>query len=271
MAESNEAGEIARAVAEQLGSLVPVVGVKLVIQDPEGPFHEAYSDGVRTPGVTPLELCGGDSSVLQNLIEHRAVVLEPAGAGASNGRGASAVAGVRSGDGAAAEAGPELQPGCLLGVFDGDGLTGVLALWIAQGHSLEPYRGLLARLSLQLSPTVRNTRLYERMKALHLSTLKGLSTALNAKDYYTLGHAARVATYVVLLLRELGWKDRLLGPSADAALLHDIGKLGISDRVLPKQGPLTSEEWDLMRQHPIPRWSPLSYACSAVCGHGGSG
>ena len=120
-----------------------------------------------------------------------------------------------------------------------------------RGHSLAPHRDLLARIGLQFSMAVGNSRLYEEMRALHVNTLKGLSTALSAKDYYTLGHAARVSTYAVLLLQELGWDPRLLGECADAAFLHDIGKIGVSDRILLKQGPLNAEEWELMRQHPV--------------------
>ena len=54
---------------------------------------------------------------------------------------------------------------------------------------------------------IDNAELYEGIKGMHLSNLKALSSALNAKDYYTLGHAARVAAYMALLGRELGWPD----------------------------------------------------------------
>jgi len=97
---------------------------------------------------------------------------------------------------------------------------------------------------------IHNARLYEEVKHLHLGNLKALSSALSAKDYYTLGHAARVSAYMTLLGRELGWADERLAEVQDAAYLHDIGKIAVSDRVLLKAGPLNSEEWDLMRQHP---------------------
>ena len=71
---------------------------------------------------------------------------------------------------------------------------------------------------------------------MHLSNLKALSSALNAKDYYTLGHAARVAAYMVLLGHELGWLEELMRQVEEAAYLHDIGKIGISDRVLLEAG-----------------------------------
>ena len=65
--------------------------------------------------------------------------------------------------------------------------------------------GVLERVGVHLSLAAHNARLYQEIKTLHLSNLKGLSTALNAKDYYTFGHAARVAAYTVLLGEELGW------------------------------------------------------------------
>ena len=55
---------------------------------------------------------------------------------------------------------------------------------------------------------------------------------------------------MALLGRELGWPDERLEEVENVAFLHDIGKIGVSDRVLLKAGPLTSEEWELMRQHP---------------------
>jgi excisionase family DNA binding protein len=97
---------------------------------------------------------------------------------------------------------------------------------------------------------LEHAELYEEVKNLHLGNLRALSSALSAKDYYTLGHANRVAAYMALLGRELGWPDERLEEVENVAFLHDIGKIGVSDRVLLKAGPLTSEEWELIRQHP---------------------
>ena len=62
-------------------------------------------------------------------------------------------------------------------------------------------RSLLERVGTQLSLALNNARLYEDIKHMHLGNLKALSSALNAKDYYTLGHAARVSAYMVLMGR----------------------------------------------------------------------
>ena len=110
---------------------------------------------------------------------------------------------------------------------------------------------LLERVATQLSLAVKNAQLYEEIKQMHLGNLKALSSALNAKDYYTLGHAARVAAYTVLLGRRLGWEKDLLTSIEEAAYLHDIGKISISDRVLLKPGRLNSQEWQQMKLHPV--------------------
>ena len=133
------------------------------------------------------------------------------------------------------------------------------ASWSARSHlaSAAPDafdkvdRSLLERVGTQLSLALNNARLYEDIKRMHLSNLKALSSALNAKDYYTLGHAARVSSYMVLMGHELGWSEEYSRQAEEAAYLHDIGKIGISDRVLLKPGKLNAQEWELMRQHPV--------------------
>ncbi len=129
---------------------------------------------------------------------------------------------------------------------------GILALGSAHPGAFDAVdRRLLERVGAHLSLAVHNAELYSGIKRMHLSNLKALSSALNAKDYYTLGHAARVAAYMVLLGRELGWEPDLVRSVEEAAYLHDIGKIGVSDRVLLKPGGLNAHEWELMRQHPV--------------------
>jgi diguanylate cyclase (GGDEF)-like protein len=98
---------------------------------------------------------------------------------------------------------------------------------------------------------IENARLFEQTKSLHLENLRGLTSALTAKDYYTLGHAGRVSAYMVLLGEELGWDKGLLERVEEASYLHDIGMIGVSDTVLLKRGPLSEEEWEQIRQHPV--------------------
>jgi diguanylate cyclase (GGDEF)-like protein/excisionase family DNA binding protein len=114
-------------------------------------------------------------------------------------------------------------------------------------HEVEFVRAL----SDQAAAAIHNARLYDDIKRMHLNNLKALGAALNAKDFYTLGHAARVSGYMVLLGQELGWPADFIEQAEEAAYLHDIGKIGITDRVLLKPGKLNRQEWDIMRQHPV--------------------
>ena len=103
----------------------------------------------------------------------------------------------------------------------------------------------------QAAMALHNAQLFEDMKGMHLGNLRALSSALTAKDFYTIGHTARVAAYAVLLAEELGWTPRAIQQLEEATYLHDIGKIAVADRVLLKSGPLTEEEWGLMKQHPV--------------------
>ena len=103
----------------------------------------------------------------------------------------------------------------------------------------------------QAALAIHNAQLFGDMKGMHLGNLRALSSALSAKDFYTIGHTARVAAYAVLLAEELHWTPRAVQQLEEATYLHDIGKIAVSDRVLLKSGPLTDEEWGLMRRHPV--------------------
>jgi response regulator RpfG family c-di-GMP phosphodiesterase len=91
--------------------------------------------------------------------------------------------------------------------------------------------------------------------ALHLiersyeDTLQALGAAIDLRDNGTAGHSQRVCRYSIEIARAMGWSNKQLGTLARGAHLHDIGKLGVSDSILLKPGPLTAEEWKLMQQH----------------------
>ncbi len=81
-------------------------------------------------------------------------------------------------------------------------------------------------------------------------TLSGWSHALDLRDRETEGHSARVTALSVRLAQRMGVRDEDLEHFRRGALLHDIGKIGIPDSILHKAGPLTPEEWAIMRRHP---------------------
>lgn len=87
-------------------------------------------------------------------------------------------------------------------------------------------------------------------KELFFSSIRMLSAAIDAKDPYTRGHSERVKDYSLIIARQLGMKPYELERLEIAALLHDVGKIGIEDRILRKPTNLTPEEFDIMKTHP---------------------
>ena len=89
----------------------------------------------------------------------------------------------------------------------------------------------------------------EELEALHRRTLETLAVAIDTRDNTTQVHLQRVQVYALAVGQELGLSEAELQSLNIAALLHDIGKLGIPDHILLKPGPLTAEEWDKMKTH----------------------
>jgi diguanylate cyclase (GGDEF)-like protein len=231
---SLDMGHIADAAVAGLERLVPVSSFALAMADGES----WYLVHTPEPGRMPAQLEALEASsraALEQLQAEGVIVVE--GGEPPDGRHS-----LWGGEGSHVA----------IGLFDRERLVGALMMSSEVPGAFESVgRSLLERVGVHLSLAAHNARLYQEIKALHLGNLKGLSTALNAKDYYTLGHAARVAAYMVLLGRELGWEVDTIEQVREAAYLHDIGKIGVSDRVLLKQGTLNAEEWELMRQHPV--------------------
>lgn len=92
---------------------------------------------------------------------------------------------------------------------------------------------------------------YAETRELFLGTIQALSQAIDAKDGFTRGHADRVSRIAGAIARELGLSEKQIDEVELAGLLHDIGKIGIEDRVLMKPARLDSDETELMRRHPI--------------------
>jgi putative nucleotidyltransferase with HDIG domain len=86
---------------------------------------------------------------------------------------------------------------------------------------------------------------------LFLGSIRMLAAAIDEKDPYTRGHSGRVAKYSIIIAQQLGLPSAELEKIRISALLHDVGKIGVDDRVLKKPGALTTEEFALMKQHPL--------------------
>jgi putative nucleotidyltransferase with HDIG domain len=96
------------------------------------------------------------------------------------------------------------------------------------------------------------------LRRAHRDTIAALSRSMEAKDSYTSGHTERVAAIAVGLARELGYRSEELEAIEIGALLHDIGKIGVPEQIIRKQGPLDEKEWKVMKSHPIISDSILS-------------
>jgi HD-GYP domain-containing protein (c-di-GMP phosphodiesterase class II) len=85
---------------------------------------------------------------------------------------------------------------------------------------------------------------------LFLGTVKALAAAIDGKDPYTRGHSERVSRFSVATAQALGLPDDEIEKIRISALLHDVGKIGIDDRVLKKPSALSDQEFEIMKTHP---------------------
>lgn len=93
-------------------------------------------------------------------------------------------------------------------------------------------------------------RAAEENRQLFLGTVKGLAAAIDGKDPYTRGHSERVSRFSVAIAQGLDLPDDEIEKIRISAILHDVGKIGIDDKVLKKPAALTDEEFEVMKQHP---------------------
>ncbi|MCM2279362.1 MAG: HD domain-containing protein [Oligoflexia bacterium] len=114
---------------------------------------------------------------------------------------------------------------------------------------------LLQSLSDQVAIAVENSRLYTELKESFFGTVEALAEAIEKKDKYTGGHTKRVVHYSLCIARHLEVEGAPV--SAEqlerirlGAVLHDVGKIGVEDKVLKKQSQLDDQEWKLMKTHP---------------------
>lgn len=123
-----------------------------------------------------------------------------------------------------------------------------IGLVIAQVLAVTPLA--LPLFALPLIIAQQTYRWYMGYREAYADTIKALVGLIEAKDPYTRGHSERVAGYAVELGRRLGLGARVVERLEYAALLHDFGKVGVPASLLTKPGPLTAEEFDIVRTHP---------------------
>lgn len=117
----------------------------------------------------------------------------------------------------------------------------------------------LEAFAAQAAIAVENALLYAKIEGTYEQTLQALVALLDRRDVETENHSLRVVEYTLLIARKLGFRGRSLRPIKWGALLHDIGKIGIEDRILHKPEKLTPEEWEIMKTHPIIGYEALKH------------
>jgi len=108
------------------------------------------------------------------------------------------------------------------------------------------------RMSESIRDAIENLKRAARENhELFINSIRALAAAIDAKDPYTRGHSERVARYSSLVAREMGLSSEDVRRVRLSALLHDVGKIGIDDRILLKPTALTEEEFEIMKSHPV--------------------
>jgi putative nucleotidyltransferase with HDIG domain len=121
-------------------------------------------------------------------------------------------------------------------------------------QSSEPFSSLdlelINVLASQASISIENVRLYHNIRNNYLKTIRAFALAVEAKDEYTHGHSENVMKYAVMIAKHLNLPHQEIERVQYAGLLHDIGKIGVSEYILNKPGKLTPQEFQEIKKHP---------------------
>ena len=154
-------------------------------------------------------------------------------------------------------------------------VKGVLEIFQREPLVLQPEGyAFLEMLAGQAAIAIDNSELFEHLQSSNAelgmaygNTLEGWANALELRDKETEGHTRRVAELSTRLAQTMGIRENDILQVYRGALLHDIGKMGVPDSIVLKPGPLTEEEWAIMRKHPqyaCDMLSPIAYLRQAL-------
>jgi HD-GYP domain-containing protein (c-di-GMP phosphodiesterase class II) len=132
----------------------------------------------------------------------------------------------------------------VLGVLYADNLS-------QPGAFIDSDLDLLALIGNQAGMAIQRARLQNELEQSFFDTIRAIVATIDAKDGYTHRHSERVATFAVRLARELGRETEELVTIRLAALVHDVGKVGVPEAILNKPGQLTEDEFGQMKMHPV--------------------
>lgn len=112
-------------------------------------------------------------------------------------------------------------------------------------------RQILHTLASQAAIAIENARLFERTQNAYYDTISSLAVAIEKRDPYTSGHSERVTAYAVDLARRIGLPEDQTKIIQYSGLLHDIGKIGVSDSILNKKSLLSETDLSMVKEHPL--------------------
>lgn len=98
---------------------------------------------------------------------------------------------------------------------------------------------------------IQKAQLYEDLNNLFIATIRSMADAIEAKDPYTRGHSERIRRFSLMIAEKINLSKKEKENLGLASLLHDVGKIGVSEKILLKEGKLTEAEWVWMRRHPV--------------------
>jgi putative nucleotidyltransferase with HDIG domain len=131
--------------------------------------------------------------------------------------------------------------------------NGVLGLVYVDSHKANSFvrrdLALFSALALKVAIAVDNARLYDDLRSLFYNTVETLVRTIQAKDQYTAGHSTRVSRYALMIADKLGMSTKEKHQLYLAAMLHDIGKIGVPDDLLNRPGKLSDAEMERVRSH----------------------
>ena len=147
-----------------------------------------------------------------------------------------------------------VQSAALIPLIVGGRVLGVISMGEERSWERSPFTpekvALCQSIAAQAAVAIENAHLYEELQQSFIQTIAALAAAVDAKDLYTGGHSQRTTEIAATLAQELGLDDKDVELIRYASLLHDVGKIGISEKILLKPGPLNIEEWEVVHGHP---------------------
>lgn len=165
--------------------------------------------------------------------------------------------------------------GACLPIHSGQDNIGAIVIAVKRPREINAEEiKLLSSVAEMAGIAVHRIRLFEELQAAgkalasaYDETIKGWADALELRDQETEGHSERVTELTLKMARHLGISEEQIIHIYRGALLHDIGKMGVSDTILLKPGPLTDREWEIMHRHPLYAYemlAPIAYLKPAL-------